>query len=989
MFKQLSLIVSLLLVVSLSAFSQISIVSPTGASTLERLAAKEVQRYLYVRTGKAFAIQQAPGESKQAVYVAKNSWQYWDAINSTEFQKTISNLKDSDYLIHTIQKGRSKTICIVGGGDSGVLYGAYRFAEALGIRFGLHGDVVPDGWMKASLPTVNEQASPLFRIRGIQPFHDFPEGPDWWNEGEYKSILAQLPKLGMNFFAMHCYPEEYPVDPKAYPNAEPSVWIGLKDDLNNDGSVEFSYPSSWYNTARGNWGYAPKKTSAYSFGASSLFDRDDFGGEVMRGRTPQPANLEESNALFDGAGELLGSAFTFAQQIGVQTCIGAETPLTIPERLKERLTQQGRDLDNIQTTQALYEGMFRRLEQTTPIDYYWFWTPERWTWEGNSPEQIQQTKDDLSAAMRAAEAIDASFQFATCGWVLGPVQDRAMFDRFLPKNFSMSCINREVGKAPVDPAFQRIEGRSLWAIPWMEDDPNLLMPQLWAGRMRADAADALDYGCDGILGIHWRTRILDPNVQALAKAAWRQDWKRGQVTRSRNESLKGLRYVQTPMRPVNQADDPQLYLSQVEGPLQLCLDAPNGAYIVKLHFCETEATSAQQRVFHILLQGEERLSNYDLFDRAGRYTAQVESFQIQVNDEFISLQLSPVQGSPRLAAYEIEGPGFSRRVNCGGEAYQGFAADQPIKVPDYRDMPAGDFYHDWARSQFGEQAGEMAAQLFTSLDGSIPITTTWVRGPGSLKADPRAWETVQNDYAFVEQFASLRPRVRGALNQERFEYWLNQFQFQKTVAHIQCVWHQFNQKMKRADRQSESNPVRYAKTNILPLRIEMVQLVEKAYQHLLLTVSTTGGLGMVTNWEQQNFPDLIHASASALEALIGESLPDAAQVRKDYPGKERLIVLTPRSLLNSGEPLHLNLLWLGKTAPGKIQLQWRAIGDSDWKTRQAQHQARGVYAVEVSSNELSMDGVEFYAEAVTQSGEVLVAPASAPNLGWTAVVTDL
>ena len=64
-----------------------------------------------------------------------------------------------------------------------------------------------------------------------------------------------------------------------------------------------------------------------------------------------------------------------------------------------------------------------------------------------------------------------------------------------------SCINREVGKAPVDPVFARIPGRSKWAIPWLEDDPALTSPQLWVGRMRRDAADALRYGCDGLMGI--------------------------------------------------------------------------------------------------------------------------------------------------------------------------------------------------------------------------------------------------------------------------------------------------------------------------------------------------------------------------------------------------------------------------------------------------------------------------------------------------------
>jgi hypothetical protein len=57
----------------------------------------------------------------------------------------------------------------------------------------------------------------------------------------------------------------------------------------------------------------------------------------------------------------------------------------------------------------------------------------------------------------------------------------------------------------------------------MEDDPALLTAQLWAGRLRKDALDSWKYGCDGLLGIHWRTRILGPNISALAKAAWECD----------------------------------------------------------------------------------------------------------------------------------------------------------------------------------------------------------------------------------------------------------------------------------------------------------------------------------------------------------------------------------------------------------------------------------------------------------------------------------
>ena len=193
--------------------------------------------------------------------------------------------------------------------------------------------------------------------------------------------------------------------------------------------------------------------------------------------------------------------------------------------------------------QELYEGIFRRAAEAYPLDYYWFWTPEGWTWSGVKEEEIKATMEDLANAIAARAKAQAPFRLATCGWVLGPQQDRAMFDKVLPKDMAVSCINRQVGYTPVDAGFAEVQGRSKWAIPWLEDDPALSSPQLWAGRMRRDAADALSYGCDGLMGIHWRTRALGPNIGALAHAAWEQGaWAEAvQVRRSRSRAAPGSR----------------------------------------------------------------------------------------------------------------------------------------------------------------------------------------------------------------------------------------------------------------------------------------------------------------------------------------------------------------------------------------------------------------------------------------------------------------
>lgn len=49
-------------------------------------------------------------------------------------------------------RSEGKSLIISGGSDVAVLYGAYAFAEKLGVRFGTEGDVIPDGRIPVALP---------------------------------------------------------------------------------------------------------------------------------------------------------------------------------------------------------------------------------------------------------------------------------------------------------------------------------------------------------------------------------------------------------------------------------------------------------------------------------------------------------------------------------------------------------------------------------------------------------------------------------------------------------------------------------------------------------------------------------------------------------------------------------------------------------------------------------------------------------------------
>lgn len=934
------LLIMLILAAGTPAAAQ-RIVLRNGASPLEILAARELQRYVYLRTGRLPPIAPKPGRPPEIV-VSLGS-------RAVRFGAPRVSLSSQQYRLLT-HRGR---LYVLGGDGSGVLYGAYRLAERLGVRFGLHGDVLPDTRMAFRLPNVNETGSPLFALRGIQPFHDFSEGPDWWNLDDYLAVIGQLPKLGMNFIGLH-----------SYPSPEPTVWIGTKADLRPDGALLRGHVSSWMNTLRIGWGSVAKRTSLFTHGASQLFPVDAYGSDVMLGHCPEPISPQGKLEVLNRAADLLKGAFTFARLLGVRTCVGTETPMTPPREVLARLPRsatwaeplggnmvtypqpiagteedsvyqsvrwdvkgyrlrlpngtyrlklmfcevayatpgsrvfgvrvQGqeviprldmvaeagpnvaidrevpdvhvtdgvlridfvpivefpaiagievigngitRKLDcagrtpgytpetiGLEHTRALYEGIFTRIQSAYPIDYYWLWTPEGWTWSGASDLQVEETLQDIRIALDAARAVKAPFTIATCGWVLGPPKDRAMFHDRLPKDVPFSAINRNVGNEPVDPAFARLQGRPRWAIPWLEDDPTLTTPQLWVGRMYRDASDALRYGCTGLMGIHWRTRVLSMNVRALAEAGW-----------------------------------------------------------------------------HIRLPGD-----------------------------------------------------------------------------------AKSFYRDWCWAEFGPEVAEDAAAIFAQMDGRLPKTSVWTDGPGGIQPDGRPLEQILQPYSFVQKFAALAPRVRGAGCSARYQYWLHQFQGMVATEKLKNLWFDFEEAMQRVREAPDTERRReLAQSEALAARRALVRQLGEVYSHLLATVSTTGELGTVDNWERHILPTLIDQPERELEALLGARLPSDCRPPREYRGPLRLVLPTARGSANVGERLTLRVLVLSERKPSEIALNVRPMGRGAYRTIPLKHKARGVYTVTLPP--VTLAGLEYYVVAKDCANQVALAPAAGPAMPNTVI----
>ena len=42
--------------------------------------------------------------------------------------------------------------------------------------------------------------TPRFSVRGLQPFHDFPMGPDFWQPQFWRALATNMGKMKMNFY---------------------------------------------------------------------------------------------------------------------------------------------------------------------------------------------------------------------------------------------------------------------------------------------------------------------------------------------------------------------------------------------------------------------------------------------------------------------------------------------------------------------------------------------------------------------------------------------------------------------------------------------------------------------------------------------------------------------------------------------------------------------------------------------------------------------
>ena len=105
------------------------------------------------------------------------------------------------------------------------------------------------------------------------------------------------------------------------------------------------------------------------------------------------------------------------------------------------------------------------------------------------------------------------------GWG-GVVRHFEAFHKAMPEDVVFSALSDTLGWDPINEVFGKLEGRERWPIPWLEDDPAMWLPQFHVDRFAHDMNLAEQYGCQGVMGIHWRHRIMDVDAGFQSANSW-------------------------------------------------------------------------------------------------------------------------------------------------------------------------------------------------------------------------------------------------------------------------------------------------------------------------------------------------------------------------------------------------------------------------------------------------------------------------------------
>ena len=398
-------------------------------------------------------------------------------------------------------------VTLTGASEQALLYAVFDFLERQGAYFGIAGATYPlEPSGRLVLPQAGRPwtAAPRFAVRGLLPWPDFLNCITVYNEEDFRAYFEAMLRMRFNTFGMHVY-------------TQGAFWAESYLSLEYAGAGHTAFLD---NTASHRWGYLPERTSRFTMGGSQFYDSEVFGSDSTRLARDPWETAERARALLKGG-------FAHAARLGIRTGIGFE-PYQLPEEILRALPPEAKpkegtpgakfDIESVTARDLLETRLAQLLEAYPEVDHVWLWEDEGMNWESRksglplSVTPFLQAHDFLKRHAPKKRMV-------LSGWG-GVARNFEYLHKKLPGDVIFACLGDSLGWDPTHEVFGKLESRERWPIPWIEDDPAMWLPQLHVNRFQRDLNLAEQYGCQGVLGIHWRHRIVDAVAGFQARFSW-------------------------------------------------------------------------------------------------------------------------------------------------------------------------------------------------------------------------------------------------------------------------------------------------------------------------------------------------------------------------------------------------------------------------------------------------------------------------------------
>ncbi len=392
-------------------------------------------------------------------------------------------------------------------GEQALLYAVFEFLERQGAFFGIDGASYPfDPTPALVIPAAGAEwrGVPRFAVRGLLPWPDFLNCITVYNDEDFRAYFEAMVRMRFNTFGMHVY-------------TGAAQWTESYLSFEFGGAGHLSYLDT---SATNRWGYLPERTSRFGMGGADYYDSEVFGSDATRFSRDPWEQAEKAR-------HLLRLSFEHGARLGLATGIGFE-PYQIPDEIFRALPPEVRSTDSkktprfdieSQTAKDLLEVRLGQLLEAYPsVDYVWLWEDETMNWESRK-SGIPLSTTPFAQAHAFLKRNAPKKRLVLAGWG-GVARHFEHFHKALPEDVIFTCLSDTLGWDPVHEVFGKLEGRERWPIPWLEDDPAMWQPQFHVHRFERDLNLAHQYGCQGLLGIHWRHRIVDPTAGFQARFSW-------------------------------------------------------------------------------------------------------------------------------------------------------------------------------------------------------------------------------------------------------------------------------------------------------------------------------------------------------------------------------------------------------------------------------------------------------------------------------------